>query len=419
MIFAPRPQASSAQPAQVTPAQAQQAQTQAGLTRATLSRADRSALGQWWWTVDRLLLGAILLLMILGLFLVQAAGPAVALRVGVESWHFFTRHALFLLPALAIIFLTSLLTPAQIKKLALFVLLISLLLVVITLFSGVEIKGARRWLFLGGFSLQPSEFLKPSLAVCMAWLMAQPPRLVMGSTLWQPQGNLLAHALYALAFTLLIAQPDLGMSAVITAIWLTLFFLNGMPKWVLLLLMGAAPCLGIAAYQFFPHAQSRIDRFLNPDSGDNFQVQRAQEAFINGGLLGTGPGQGTVKMSVPDAHTDFIFAVMGEELGLIWCAGLVLLFAFMVVRGLMRARKETDLFTLLAVSGLLVQFGLQAFINLGSTLHLLPTKGMTLPFISYGGSSLWALSLGMGMILALTRQRYGNQVPVIKPHKGS
>jgi cell division protein FtsW len=213
--------------------------------------------------------------------------------------------------------------------------------------------------------------------------------------------------LYGAVVVLLLKQPDLGQTFVVSCVWFGQFFLAGLP----MIAVGILGILGISgligAYFIFPHVSSRIDRFLDPAAGDNYQVSRSLEAFMNGGMFGTGPGQGTVKMSLPDAHADFVFAVAGEELGLIWCLILVGLFAFIVMRGFSRVVRDDNLFVLLAGSGLLIQFGLQAAINMGSALHLMPTKGMTLPFISYGGSSLLALGLGMGMVLALTRKRSG------------
>jgi cell division protein FtsW len=281
------------------------------------------------------------------------------------------------------------------------VLLVSVALLAATFMVGAEIKGARRWINLPGFSLQPSEFVKPSFAVICAWLFALQRR--QDGT----PGDLIAVGIYVLVLCLLLLQPDVGMAVVVSAIWFSQYFLAGLRVlWVFALLGSGAGALA-AAYLAFPHVQSRINRFLDPQSGDTYQVTRSLEAFTNGGLAGRGPGEGTVKTHLPDAHSDFVFAVAGEEFGLIACLIIVLLFGFVVVRGFSRLLGETSLFALLATAGLLVQFGLQALINMGSTLHILPTKGMTLPFISYGGSSLLALSLGMGFVLALTRKRYG------------
>ncbi len=365
-----------------------------------LARSDQSVLGRWWWTVDRWTLLAIVALIVFGFLLILAATPAVAVRHGLDNFYFVERHFIMLVPAVLIMFTLSLMSPRQVRWLALALMVVFVLLLVSTLFVGIEIKGARRWLHVPGLSIQPSEFVKPLFAVTAAWLFARQcerrgfPALSVNV------------ALYGLILVCLLGQPDIGMTFLTSAIWFGQFFLAGLP----VILVGATLLFGLggafAAYYAFPHFQSRLDRFLS-HSGDTYQTDRALEAFTNGGLFGTGPGEGTVKMTIPDAHSDFVFAVAGEELGLIWCLVIIALFAFIVLRGFMRARQENNLFVLLAVSGLLIEFGLQAAINLASTLHLMPAKGMTLPFISYGGSSLWSLSLGMGMLLALTRKRYG------------
>jgi cell division protein FtsW len=303
-------------------------------------------------------------------------------------------------PAAATIFGLSLLQPRTIRWLAFGLMLVFLALLIATPFIGVEIKGAVRWIRLPGLSLQPSEFIKPLFAVTAAWLFTRQcerkgfPALSVNI------------ALYLLIVVCLIAQPDIGMTFLVSCIWLGQFFLAGLPLAFVGICLGTSLLGLFTAYHTLPHFTSRMDRFLS-HSGDTYQVDRAMDAFMNGGLFGTGPGEGTVKMSIPDAHADFVFAVAGEELGLIWCLVIVALFAFIILRGFMRLKHEDNLFIVLAASGLLIEFGLQAIINMGSTLHLIPVKGMTLPFISYGGSSLWALALGMGMLLALTRKRFG------------
>jgi cell division protein FtsW len=363
------------------------------------SRTDTGILSQWWWTIDRWLLGSLLLLMTLGVLLSFAASPAVAETIGVDSYHFIERHLLLLPLALVIMLGISLLPPRYVKLLGVAVCAGAVALLLLTFFIGVEIKGARRWLPVGGFSLQPSEFIKPGFAILAAWLFSEQQS--------RPDfpGNFYAIGGWLLVFALLVLQPDLGMAVVVTAVWGTQFFLSGLPMLMVagLGLGGVAMMLG--AYFIFPHFQSRIDRFMDPGSGDTFQVQRSMEAFINGGLFGTGPGEGTVKSSIPDVHADFIFAVVGEEFGLVPSLFIVALFAYIILRGLKRLRQEQDLFLILAIAGLLTQLGLQAVINLASTVNLIPTKGMTLPFISYGGSSLLAMACVTGMLLALTRKR--------------
>ena len=365
-----------------------------------IARTDTSVLGRWWWTVDRWMLLALGALIFCGIILAMAASPAVASRIGAEPYHFVKRQMMLLPPAIALMVACSLLSPRQIVRVAVLGLAAFIGLTLLT-FLGPEIKGARRWVMLPGFQLQPSEFLKPFFAVVAAWLFAA--QRLNGRF----PGYIASIALYGVIVGLLIKQPDLGMAVVVSAVWFTQFFLAGLPLW----LVGALGICGFAglfgAYLWLPHVTSRINRFLDPGSGDSYQVDRAMEAFINGGLFGRGPGEGIVKRSIPDAHADFIFAVAGEEFGLITCLIIVALFAFVVMRGFGKALQENNLFILLATTGLFVQFGLQAIINMGSSLHLMPTKGMTLPFISYGGSSLLALAIGMGMALALTRKRYG------------
>ncbi len=372
----------------------------------TLSRADTSLIGRWWWTVDRWTLAALGMLIGIGIVLTMAATPPVAERLGLDPFYF-VRRQLGLLPvALLIVFGMSLLEPRQVRRLALAGFLVSLVLLALTFVVGAEVKGARRWISLGGFSLQPSEFVKPTFVVVSAWLFALQRRQE------GFPGNLVALAIFSVVVFLLLKQPDIGMALVITAVWLAQFFLAGLRLFWVALLGGAGAAGAVGAYIFFPHVQSRVNRFLDPNSGDTYQINTALDAFNSGGVFGRGPGEGTVKSVLPDAHSDFVLAVAGEEFGLVACLLIVGLFAFVVLRGFARLLQESNLFVLLAVGGLLAQFGLQALVNMGSTLHLMPTKGMTLPFISYGGSSLLALSVAMGFLLALSRKRYGAGEPL-------
>jgi cell division protein FtsW len=306
---------------------------------------------------------------------------------------------MFLLPALGILITTSLLRPEDVRRLAIAGFLIALSLVAFVLVFGQEVNGARRWISLSGVWLQPSEILKPTFVVVTAWMFAAQQRTADPRVLWASIG------LLALVTGMLALQPDIGMASLVVAVWLVQFFLSGMPlRWVSAV-VAAGIALALLAYAFVPHVTDRVDRFLFPQSGGNYQVETALDAFYAGGALGRGPGEGVVKNVLPDAHTDFIFAVAGEEYGMAVCLLIAAGFAFVVLRGLGRLLHGTDYFALLAGAGLLVQFGLQAAINMGVNLRMLPAKGMTLPFISYGGSSLLALALGMGMALALTRRR--------------
>ncbi len=367
----------------------------------SIPRTDTSILGRWWWTVDHLTLGALAALIVFGVILAMAASPPVAVRIGLDEMYFVRRHLTLLPVALAAIVVVSLMTPAQIKLFALAVFAVSLVLLATTLLVGNEVKGARRWLNIAGFSLQVSEFVKPSFAVVAAWLFAKEAR----------KGSIppaaICLVLCGTVVLLLAAQPDIGQAVVVTSVWLAQFFLAGLSLWLVGGLLALAVLALTGAYFVLPHVARRINGFLDPSQGDSYQISRSLEAFRNGGLFGRGPGEGQVKNSLPDAHADFVFAVAGEELGLIVTLVIVGLFGFVVLRGFTRAFLEQNLFLLLAVAGLLTQFGLQALINMGSTLQLLPTKGMTLPFISYGGSSLLAMGMGTGMVLALTRRRPG------------
>jgi cell division protein FtsW len=366
----------------------------------TLSRTDTSIVGRWWWTVDRWTLIALGVLIAIGGVLTLAASPAVAERIHLDQFHFVRRQIVYLLPALALMFAVSLLSPLWVRRLAALGFFAFFGLMILTLVAGSEIKGAHRWLYLGGLSLQPSEFVKPCFAVLAAWMFAEQRR-----TNGFP-GNAIAAILFGAVIAVLLLQPDVGMALVVSTVWFAQFFIAGLP----ILLVAGCVVLGLAgvagAYVLLPHVASRIDRFLDPSGGgDNYQIERAMQAFHTGGLFGRGPGEGSVKSVLPDAHTDFIFAVAGEEYGLFLCLAIVGLFTFIVLRCFSRMLTENNLFIVLAGSGLITQFGLQAIINIGVNLRLMPTKGMTLPFISYGGSSLLALALGMGMLLALTRSR--------------
>jgi cell division protein FtsW len=363
------------------------------------ARIDQSPVARWWWTVDRWSLGALALLLGFGSIMSLAASPAVAERLGYAPLHFAERHMVVVPLALAIMLGVSLLTPRQIRRAAFIGFIIALAGVVLTFAIGTEIKGARRWINLPGLSLQPSEFLKPCFTIVAAWLFAEQKQRE------RFPGNAISIALFLLIVLMLIKQPDLGMAVVVAVVWFAQFFMAGLRLyWVVAgTLAGLSGVAG--AYLWLPHVTSRINRFLDPAAGDSYQVNRSIEAFANGGLWGRGPGEGTVKDVLPDAHADFVFAVAGEEFGLVVCVLIVAVFAFIVLRGFSRLLQEGNLFVLLSATGLLIQFGLQAIINMASSLHLIPTKGMTLPFLSYGGSSMLALALGMGMMLALTRRR--------------
>lgn len=368
----------------------------------TAPRSDRSVLSNWWWSVDRVTLTLLMVLIVCGIVLVTAASPAVAERYNLQPFYFVHRQLLFLVPTMALMFGVSLVEQKTLWRIASVTLAVTLVLMVFAIMFGTQIKGASRWITIGGDKLQPSEFAKPCFAIVSAWLMAQQKQ--------KPgfPGHQLSIGLFLTVLCLLLMEPDLGMSVVLCAIWGVQVFLAGLPMFFILLLLGLGAAGLFGAYMFFPHVTSRIDRFLDPAAGDNYQVQKSLDAFSNGGLFGTGPGHGIVKLTLPDAHEDFIFAVAGEEFGLIVAVLLILLYCFIIIRTITRVYRSEDMFVILAVAGLMMQFGLQSLIHMGSSLQLLPAKGMTLPFISYGGSSLLSFGLGMGALLSLTRKRKTN-----------
>ena len=363
------------------------------------SRVERTPFADWWRTTDRLTLAAVVVLMLGGIVLSLAASPPVAARLNLDAFHFVNRHVLFLAPAMLVLLATSLLSPRQIRRLALVVFVISAVLVAATPFFGAEIKGARRWLVIFGVNVQPSEFLKPAFVILVAWLFGESAR--------RPEmpANTVALALLLLVVALLVLQPDFGQTLLLLLVWGALFFMAGM-RLIWVAGLGGISAIGlVGAYFTVPHVARRIKRFMDPASGDTYNIDIALESFTRGGWFGRGPGEGTVKRLLPESHTDFVFAVAAEEFGIAICLVLLTLFAVVVVRALLHAMRNDDPFTRFAVAGLAILFGLQSAINMAVNLHLLPAKGMTLPFISYGGSSMISLAYGMGMLLALTRER--------------
>ncbi|MBP9175791.1 MAG: cell division protein FtsW, partial [Rhizobiales bacterium] len=336
-----------------------------------VSRSDRGVFARWWFTVDRPLLSAVLLLMAIGVLISMAASPPVAARIGLNTFHFFKLQMAFLVPAVVLLISVSMLEPRQARRAAFLMLGLTLALMVAALFWGPEIKGAHRWINFGPIGLQPSELAKPSFVVIAAWFLAEHTK--------RPDmpGHVIAYMIFAIFVGLLVLQPDFGQTALVVLTFGAMLLIYGIP-WILVLGLAGLCASGVmAAYALVPHVTSRLDRFVNPDKGDTFQVDTATAAFHNGGLLGAGPGGGQAKQILPDAHTDFTFAVVGEEFGLIACIGLMLLFAFVVMRILQRAKIEPDPFPALALSGLGIVFGLQAVINMGVNVSLLPAKGMT------------------------------------------
>lgn len=366
-----------------------------------VTRADRGLFAEWWWTVDRYLLLAVLVLMAGGIVLSFAASPPVAERLNIDSYHFVQRQAFFAVPAVMVLLGISLLSPAQVRIAAVGIFIVAFLLTVATLFFGAEVKGSTRWISVLGMSLQPSEFLKPAFVIIVAALFAE------GAKRPEVPGKPLAALLLAMVLGPLVAQPDFGQAMLISITWGAMIFLAGL-QWRWVFALGAAGIGGIvSAYFYLPHVTNRVNAFLNPESADTYQVDRSIESFLRGGWFGAGPGEGIVKRSLPDSHTDFVFAVTAEEFGIAMCFLIVALFACVVLKGLSQAFSEQDDFVRLSLSGLILLFGGQAFINMAVNLQLMPAKGMTLPFVSYGGSSLIAVAIGMGFALALSRRRPG------------
>lgn len=364
-----------------------------------ISRADNSVIGRWWLSIDRVLLATLVTLILVGLVLSLAASPSVAMRKGLPALYFAERQILFAGVGLLLMLAVSLLTPLAIRRLALVLFVGGLAIMVGVLTWGDDINGARRWARIAGFSLQPSEFVKPGFAILAAWAFAESER--------RPDmpGFQIAVALLALFAGVLVLQPDIGQTMLISAVWVALFLLSGRSH-VAAIGIGSLAAAGLAtAYAVYPHVRVRINRFISPVRGDNSQLDRAHQSFAEGGLLGRGPGEGTIKTVLPDAHTDFVFAVVAEEFGALAAIMLLVLLATVVIRPLLRAALVRDGFIRLSAIALALLVGIQTLINLGSNVGLLPAKGMTLPFVSVGGSSLLAVSITCGMLIALTRRR--------------
>ena len=371
-------------------------------------RTDNSVLSIWWWSIDRWVFAMITILIAVGILLTMAASPPVAERIGLDSFYFVKRHLVYVVLFFFLMVSISLLKEENVRRAALLLYVGIMGLLFLMPFIGTEIKGARRWINFGGLSLQPSEFIKPALIVLTAWMLTEKKKSV------DVPGNIFAMIFYGLTAVALLLQPDMGMLFLVTAVFFIQFFLAGLPL-ILIAISGVIGIMGmISAYFFFPHVQTRVDRFLTPSSQDRFtdryQITQSLEAFQNGGIWGLGPGEGVVKKHLPDAHADFIFSVAAEEYGIIACLLIAMAFVFFVLRNLLKVLQESNLFILLSVAGLVIQIGLQAAINMASTLDLIPTKGMTLPFISFGGSSILAMAISCGFILALTKRRVRGRI---------
>lgn len=369
----------------------------------TFDRRHLSFFRRWWLDIDKINFLIVLAIMAFGLMMTASSSPAIAKRIDVDKFFFLKKQVVFSMIAVFLLIAISFLNKERIKIFSLLGLASVIGLLVLVLIFGAEAKGAKRWISLGGFTLQPSEFAKAFFVISNAYILQR-----YNAKQWYIKyGN--SFALFFIIAVLLLLQPDFGMTLTFAALWLVQIFLYGLPIPLIAALGFVGIVFGIGAYIVFPHVENRINRFLDAD-GKNYQVERSLDAFVNGSFFGTGPGNGVVKQFIPDAHTDFIFAVIGEEYGIFACSFLILIFAYLITRVIKRAYNEDNLFVYLALCGLVMQFTMQAMVNIGVSMKLLPTKGMTLPFISYGGSSMLSTAICFGLILAFTKRKYHENV---------
>ena len=360
-----------------------------------ITRSDRSQLALWWWTIDRYLLSSFFILMMFGILLVMASSQHLAENLNIPSHYFTIRHILYVALSIPIIIFFSILNERQIKIICILGIIITAVLLFVILFDGEKIKGAQRWFYIGGFSFQPSEIGKPLYVVFNAWLLS----------LWIEKnkfpGWMWSIASIVLLSSLLLLQPDLGMTIVMMFTWGFQLFITGIPLILILCLIIAFPIFMIFSYQHFDHVKIRIDNFLE---GKTYQVSKSLQSFESGGFWGKGPGEGFYKKSLPDAHSDFVFAVAAEEYGALICSVIIMIYGLIIIRSFYYTINNNNLFFILAIGGLAFQFGFQSLIHMASNTDLIPTKGMTLPFLSYGGSSLLASAITAGIILSLTKR---------------
>ncbi|MEM7662597.1 MAG: putative peptidoglycan glycosyltransferase FtsW [Pseudomonadota bacterium] len=366
----------------------------------SFDRSDRSAVAEWWRTVDWPMMAACWVLMGFGLLLSLSAGPPAAARMGFDDpYHFVYRQTFFVAAATIMLVGNSVLDAVWVRRWSAVVFLGAFTLMAGVLLFGYETKGAQRWLRFAGFSLQPSELVKPALIVLTGWLLAQRALF--------PQGPwaIISFCLYGATLGLLLLQPDVGQAFLLSATFVTTFFVSGLPwRWAAGFFSGGIALSGVL-YLTLPHVRYRIHSFVSPTDYDTYQIDVAMKAIANGGMFGVGPGEGTIKSALPDAHADFIYAVLSEEFGLVAALGLLLLYGFIVVRGILLASQIEDPYPRAAATGLFALFGLQAAINIAVNIALIPPKGMTLPFVSSGGSSLLGTALTLGLALALVRRK--------------
>ena len=369
-----------------------------------ITRSDRSNIALWWWTIDRYLLTGFFMLILIGIFLVMASSQHLTQSLNLSSHHFTLRHILYGTLSIPIIISFSILNQRQIKIISILGLVISILLIFSTVIDGDKIKGAQRWLYIGNISFQPSEVCKPFFIIFNAWVLS----------LWAEKkdfpGWMWSISTISIISALLLLQPDLGMTILFIFTWGFQLFITGIPLIIIIFLIISFPIFMIISYHNFDHVKIRIDSFIE---GTTYQVSKSLQSFEAGGLLGKGPGEGLYKKSLPDAHSDFVFAVAAEEYGALICSFVIIIYASIILRTLFYTIRNDNLFLILAVGGLTFQFGVQSLIHMASNTDLIPTKGMTLPFLSYGGSSILASAIMAGMLLGLTRTN-NSLVPITR-----
>ena len=367
-----------------------------------IARNDKSFLSRWWWSVDHWNLLQILILAFIGSIMILAAGQAVAEKHGYEELHFFKHHIYYLILSIFCMLFTSFLSTKGVIRLSLLGFILFLILLFFVMIFGPDKNGASRWLIIGNNSIQPSEFIKPFFVIVTAYLLSHKFKNFKYIPVINSGFHISLLLLLSILFFLL-KQPDLGMSIIIILIWSGQLFLSGLLlRWFLLLFSLLASGIFVG-YHMFDHVKRRIDCFINPTCERMDQIKNSFKAYESGGFLGNGPGDGIIKNKISDAHTDFIFPVIAEEFGAIFCMLIMALSCSIVLRGLIKVYKNNNLFSLLSVGGLLILFGLQVLLNVSVTLGIVPTTGITFPFISYGGSSLLSISISMGIVLALTK----------------
>ena len=357
----------------------------------------------WWRSIDRKIFITTTFLILVGCIVSFGATPSIAIKYSLEPYYFVKKHFIFAPFAFFFIFFISLFSRVGIKRIFIFIFLISIFFIFYSFFLGIENKGSIRWVSFFGYSFQPSEFLKISFIIICAWIFSS-------KNYFQIINNkIISFILYLFISSLILSQPDFSMFVIISIVYFSQLFIAGLKwKWVVAFIFFFS-FISLAVYSFVGNVKTRIDNFLY-STGDNYQISKSIEAIKEGGLIGKGPGMGTVKDNLPDAHADFIFSVIAEEFGLISCLFVIGVFIYLIFKICKRIKNEKYLFTILSVSGLVIQMGSQIIVNIGSTIGIIPTTGATLPFISYGGSSMISMSLNIGVILALTRVNYKDNI---------